>query len=469
MAISLPIFLFSLPAGALGDIFDRRKLLLFIQTLAAIVMFVFAGLLWSGRSSPWGLLFFTFLSGTCAAFSNPVWQSIIPDLVDKDHLQPALALNGVSINIARALGPALGGFILAALGASITVLLNGVSFIFVVAALLWWHSPDIPFTLPREQMIGAMRAGVRFALSSISLRYTIIRALAFFIFASAYWALLPLVAKNLFVGGAGLYGLLLTALGGGAILGALLLPNIKARLNANQTVCFGTFGTSIAMMIFAFGISFTAGIVAGIIAGLSWIIVVSTLYQSAQMSLPDWVRSRGLAIFQMMFFGAMTIGSLLWGLMANSIGLRPTLNVAAFSAVLTLLFTWRFKLNLDEKKDHRPSSHWSPPQIVKPVSPDQGPVLVMIEYNIDEADSEKFAELMEEMGIIRRRDGAFQWEFFEDIEKPKHFIEIFMVESWVAHLRQHDRVSAADKALEDKIRALHKGKKLRITHAVRPS
>lgn len=471
VATSLPVFLFALPAGALGDMFNRRTLLLITQFISALVMIVFAGLLETGQNSTSLLLLFTFLSGTSAAFAYPAWQAIIPALIPRNSLQAAITLNGVSINIARAIGPAIGGFILMSLGAVVTVMLNALSFLIVIVALLWWRTTQASNStlLPREQLVGAMQAGVRFALGSQALRYTLIRTFAFFVFASAYWALLPLIARDLLQGGPGLYGLLLTALGGGALLGTLWLPRLKQQLSMSQTVALGTAGTAFAMILFAYGTIVWTDIIASLFAGVSWIVVLSALNLSAQVSLPDWVRARSMAIFQMVLFGAMTIGSLAWGQMASHFGLRLALITAALCALFSIVLIWRFTLNLDEERDHTPSGHWSEPDAFGTLPHDSGPVLVSVEYLIDDKDREQFFQLIREMGAIRRRDGAVQWGFFEKIDARGHFIELFTVESWVAHMRQHVRVSIADKMLQDKINALHRGQgKPQVTHAVTP-
>lgn len=471
VATSLPIFLFALPAGALGDMFNRRSLLIITQVTSALVMLLFAILLKAGQNSALILLMFTFLSGASAAFTNPIWLAIVPALIPKKILHPALALNGVSVNIARAIGPAFAGFILISVGAVATVMLNALSFVIVVAALLWWRTAQVDSRdlLPREQLVGAMRAGVRFAIRSRALRYTLIRTLAFFAFASAYWAYLPLIAKDLLHGGPGLYGLLLTALGGGAVLGTFWLPRLKQILSMSQSVALGTVGTALAMGLFAYGKIAWVGLIAALLAGVSWIVVLSALNLSAQQSLPDWVRARGMAIFQMMIFGAMTVGSLVWGKMADYIGLSHALVSAALLALFSILFTWRFQLSLDEQSDHTPSGHWREPEVTASIAHDSGPVLVTIEYLIDQNDREQYSQLMHELGAIRRRDGAIQWGFFEDVNEAGHFIELFTVESWLAHLRQHRRVSAADKALQDKIYALHRGQERpRVIHAITP-
>lgn len=469
-ATALPIFLFALPAGALGDLFDRRKLLLWTQILLALVLFLFAWLLWQGGVNAWILLLFTFMTGVGSAFASPAWQAIVPRLVPREILVSAITLNGVSVNLARAIGPALGGFILAAAGAVVTVLLDAISYLAVVMALVWWRTAVTQTnTLPRERLAGAMRAGVRFALHSLPLRHTLFRALAFFICASAYWALLPLVAKDMLQGGPSLYGILLTALGAGAVAGAFLLPVIKKHVNIDKMMTLTAAGTALCSIMFAYGEHMGIGIIAGLIGGISWIIAVASLNVSAQVALPDWVRARGLAIFQMVFFGAMTAGSLGWGQMAGMVGLPLTLAASGALTLLLIPVTARFKLNQGEHHDYTPSGHWVGPVPATSVAHDHGPVLVMLEYRIDDTDRNTFCLLIRELGVIRRRDGAIQWGYFEDTEDHGRFIEMFTVESWLAHLRQHARVSAADKILQDKIAALHRGvTPPHVTHAVTP-
>lgn len=469
-ATSLPIFLFALTAGAFGDMFDRRKLLMITQIACGIACFIFVALLANGIISETILLFFTFIMGTGTAFALPAWQAIVPKLVPRLLLPSALALNGVSMNVARAIGPALGGFILASVGAVLAVLLNGISYL-IVAASIWWWKSEKPATgsLPREYLVGAVQAGVRFSLHSKAHRHTLARAAAFFICASGYWALLPLVAKELLGGGPGIYGMLLTSLGVGAVAGTFFLGWIRERFNADMLVALATAGTALTMLIFAQGRSEATGILAGLIGGFSWVAAVSSLNLSVQLALPDWVRSRGMAMFQMVLFGSMAAGSIIWGRVGTSYGLPISLTAAACLMLLLVPLTWRFKLNLGSNYDHTPSGHWPEPMLTVPIAHDHGPVMVTVEYRIADQDRERFHELIRELGIIRRRDGAAQWGFFEDVEDHGHFIEIFTNESWVAHLRQHARVSKADKLLQDQIIALHQGDSApKVTHAVTP-
>jgi MFS family permease len=470
VATALPIFLFALPAGALGDIFDRRRILLVTQLVSAAILLVFAVLLQYGHAGAWLLLAFTFLTGAASAFAMPAWQAIVPKLVPAELLSSAIALNGVSINIARAIGPALGGFVLAAAGAVFTVGFDALSYLVVVAALLWWRPlPSVADALPRERLAGAMVAGVRFALRSPALVNTLVRALAFFGFASAYWALLPLIARDLLHGGPGLYGTLLTALGAGAVAGTFLLPALRKRCNASQAVALATVSTVCALLLLAGGGRSDIGIGAVFIAGMAWIAALSSFNVSAQAALPEWVRARGLAIFQMVFFGAMALGSMVWGQLAEMLGLAVALAVAAGAMLIVVPLVRRFELNLGQQHDFSPSGHWAEPSVSMAPTDERGPVLITLDYEIDAAERPAFLALIGELGNIRRRDGAFQWGVFENTEQPGHFIEMFLVESWVAHLRQHARVSNSDRVLQDRINALHSGSlPPRITHALAP-
>ena len=278
---------------------------------------------------------------------------------------------------------------LAAAGAMATVFIDALSYLAVAAALLWWRTTTVQAdNLPREHLSGALRAGIRFALHSKPLRYTLIRALAFFTCASAYWALLPIVAKETLHGGPDLYGVLLTALGLGAVAGAFMLPQLRKRYSANTNLILATLGTAFCLIMFALGQHIASGILAGFIGGVSWIVAVSTLNYSAQVALPDWVRARGLAIFQMAVFGAMAGGSLGWGQAAIVSDLPSSLIASGLLALALIAITHRFKLNLGEHHDHTPSGHWAEPVPVTAAAHDSGPVLVTLEYRIVRPDGD---------------------------------------------------------------------------------
>jgi predicted MFS family arabinose efflux permease len=333
VATSVPMFLFALPAGALADILDKRRLLLAVVAATTCVSTAIAALVSFDLVNPPVLLFFTFLLGAAAALTAPAWQAIVPNLVPRQNLAPAVAANSVGVNISRAVGPALGGLIIAGAGIAMPFWLNALSNIGIIAALLWWRSAPLPaHRLPAERFAGAIRAGFRHAMHNPHLQATLVRAVAFFLFASAYWALLPLVARHRIAGGPGLYGFMLGTIGAGAVAGAFILPWLRSKLGPDRVVAAGTIGTAAAMILFGLAREPAAGLTASALAGLSWIWVLASFNVSAQVALPDWVRGRGLAVFVTVFFGAISVGSALWGYVAGLFGLPEALLAAAGGA-----------------------------------------------------------------------------------------------------------------------------------------
>ncbi|MCL2429852.1 MAG: MFS transporter [Alphaproteobacteria bacterium] len=466
VATSIPMFLFALPAGALADILDKRRLLLTVVAGLMAVSTTIAALVSLKLVSPSVLLFFTFLLGTGAALTAPAWQAMVPALVPRQNLAPAVAANSVGVNISRAVGPALGGALIAGFGVAMPFWLNALSNIGILAALMWWRPPPRPAGhLPAERFTGALRAGFRHARHNPHLHATLIRAVAFFLFASAYWALLPLVARDRITGGPGLYGFMLGAIGAGAIGGAFILPWLRLRLGPDRVVAAGTIGTAIALVLFGLAREPVTGLTASAMAGVSWIWVLASFNVSAQVALPDWVRGRGLAMFVTVFFGAISVGSALWGQVAGLIGLSATHLAAATGALAMIPLTWRWKLQTGAGHDFTASMHWPAPVIDRDIVPDQGPVLVTVEYRVKSEHRDAFVDALETLGRERRRDGAYAWGLFEDAAKDGRFIETFLVESWLEHLRQHDRVTEADRALQSMVHS-HLDGAPAVTHYV---
>ena len=462
---SLPIFLFAIAAGAMADIVDKRRFLLAAEIVITIVSFAFAAMVALDLATPWALLAFAFALGVGNAVTGPPYQSIVPLLVPREELQSAIAANSVGINISRAVGPALGGVIITAVGIAAPFWINAASNLASVAALAWWRGPPPrPKPLPAERFLGAIRSGIRYARHSKRLRATLVRAVAFFLFASAYWALLPLVARERLGAGAGLYGVLLGVIGLGAIGGAFALPWLKSRLSADGIVALGSIGTAVTLLLFGFATHPALAIVAGLIGGMSWISVLSSLNVSAQLALPEWVRSRGLAVYVTVFFGAMTAGSLLWGHVAGITGLAVAHDIAAAGALVAIALTWRWKLH-GAAVDLTPSAHWPEPVVSREVDEDAGPVLVTIEYRIDPKDRDPFLEAVAHIAPERHRDGAYSWGVFEDVAKPGRIFETFHVESWLEHLRQHERVTKADQKVQERVRRFLV-EEPRITHLI---
>ena len=351
-ATTLPIFLFALLAGTIADRVDKRKLLIVVNGCMAITAAVLTVLVWQERMTPGLLLIFTFLMGTGAAFSAPAWQAIVPKLVNTNDLSSAIALNSMGINVSRAIGPALAGFLIVAVGLTSPFALNALSFLGIIAALLWWRSTEtVDSVQANESITGAMQTGLRYAWNSTAVRGTLIRAGAFFLYASAYWAMLPLIARQVLDGGATLYGLLLAAVGLGAVFGALMLPRLRERLDANVIVALGTVGTAAVLTLFALVPIQKVALLASLFAGMCWIAVLTCLHVSTQTALPDWVRARGLAIFLTVFFGAMALGSLIWGQVAAQFSIATSLLLAAGGALLLIPITWRAKIGPGEHMD----------------------------------------------------------------------------------------------------------------------
>src|SRR6266567_1179604 len=413
VATTLPMFLFALPAGAFADIVDRRKFLIVVEILYTTVAAIFAATVWIGAATPGNLLLFTFLMGVGAALTAPVWQSIVPQLVPRQDHSPAVAANSVGVNVSRAVGPALGGLMVARIGIAAPFWFNAVSNLAVVGALLWWHPPEKGVHLPVERFGSAIRIGFRHARNNPHLRATLIRAAAFFLFASAYWALLPLVVRTQIAAGADLYGYLLGAIGAAAVGAALGLPWLKTKLGPDRLVAVGTLGTALAMVLFAFARDTPTALAGSVVAGASWIAVLASLNVSAQVALPDWVRGRGLAIFVTAFFGCLTLGSAIWGQVAGMLGLPAAHGMAAIGALVAIPLTWRWKLQTGAGLDLTPSMHWPAPIVASDIEHERGPILVTIEYRIDPKAREPFLAALEKLARERRRDGAYSWGVFE--------------------------------------------------------
>lgn len=461
----LPVFCFSLAAGALADILDRRRLLIACQAAMAAVALALGLMVAGGGIGPLSLLAFTFALGTGAAFAGPAWQSVVPHLVPKRDLPAAIALNSAGFNLARAIGPAIGGLLIGAAGIAAPFLVNAASFVAVIAAFWFWRRPR-PATshLPSERLSAAILAGLRYARESRPLRATLIRTLAFFVFGASYWALLPLILRLRLGAGPEAFGLVMASVGAGAVGGAVVLARLRRRVGADRVVALGTVGTALVIVVFALAPSLWVVAATGVVAGICWILVVPTLNTSAQLSVPDWMRGRGLALFQMAMFGGIGGGSVLWGRIADQAGVTPTLLVAAAGAIAAMLASWRCRLQADGGADLGPAQPWPEPLVALPIANDRGPVLVTIEYRVSLADSGAFLAAVQALGGSRKRGGAYAWGVFEDAAAPGRWLECFVVESWLTHLRQHARVTGDDRRLQDQVRALHQGEARPVVH-----
>src|ERR1700728_1922695 len=379
----------------------------------------------------------------------------------------AVAANSVGINVSRAIGPALGGVIIGIFGIAAPFWLDAFSNIGVIAALIWWRAPPrSAASLPPETFGSAIRTGLRYAPYNSHLRATLIRTVAFFVFGSAYWALLPLVARTRMAGGPALYGVLLGAIGASAVGGAFLLRRVREKLGADSLVAAASLGTALASALVALARHPATAIVASFIAGASWIAAVASLNVSAQVALPEWVRGRGLAMYVTVMFGGLTIGSAIWGQLAAVAGLPAALLSAAAGAAIGIPLTWRWKLQTGRNVDFSPSMQWPDPVTTHAIEADRGPVLVTVEYRIDPKNRDAFLHALGQYSRERRRDGAYDWGIFEDPADDGRFIETFFTDSWLEHLRLHRRVTKADRISEQAVRRFQIGEGPKTTHLV---
>ncbi len=454
-ASTLPIFLLALPAGTFADVFDKRRLMIAIQLFLACISISLAVAAHNNALSAELLLALTVLGGVGTALATPVWQAIVPQLVPKPDLKAAIALNGIGVNISRAIGPAVAGLIIAGSGAALAYTVDVASYVIVLGGLVWWRSAKQNDAY-KETVSGAMVAGLRYAIFNPDLHRVLLKAVLFFIPASAFWSLLPLVARIQLSGGPSTFGLLMTAAGAGAIAGAFLMPILRKRLNADVFICV----VSVAVAVGTFGLSQAADIYIAaaslVLCGAAWIGALSALNAAAQLVLPNWVRGRGLAIYLTAFYGAMTLGSVIWGQVGNSTSLQVALMAAASTSVVLALTALFVRLpNTDV--DLTPSDHWPAPVLADDTPTNAGPVMVLVDYVIPTHNHAAFDTLIRHLAKVRRRDGAYSWGLQVDEHDRTKITEWFLVASWDEHMRQHRRVSGEDKKLQDQIHALQVG------------
>jgi MFS family permease len=466
-ATALPIFLAVIPAGALGDIFDRRRLLIGGQTAMLAGSGALAALSVAGAVTPVRLLALVFLVGLGQAVSQPSWQAIQPELVARDEIPQAATLNGVNFNVARAVGPAIGGAIIAASGPELTFALNAASFLGVVAVLGLWRRPAVPRGLAPEHLGSALGAGLRFVRSAPSLRVVLARAGLFVAFASALWALLPVVARERLALGSGGYGLLLGSVGLGAIAGALTLPALRARLSLNGLVAAASAAYAASCLVVGLTRSLWLDVLALALTGLAWIAVLSSLNASTQTILPNWARARGMSFYQLVFQGAQALGAAVWGVVAQTAGLGPTLVVSA-GGLLAGIAVGRGRALTPLDVDLRPARAWPEPELALDPAPGDGPVLVTVEYRVRADQADAFRAAMRPVERARRRTGARRWGLFQDGADPERFLEVYVLSTWEEHLRQHEeRFTVRDAELEERAKALAvPGAEPRVAHLI---
>jgi len=457
VASSLPFFLLAIPAGALADVVDRRRLSLLALGWLTAVTALLACLSFAKLAGPATLLGLTFAIGVGGALLGPALAAIIPDLVPRGEIPAAVSLNGISLNLARAAGPAIGGAVVAAAGSGATFAVNAVSFLAVMLVLRRWRPEPLERKLPPEELFGAIRAGARYVRHSPPLRTVLVRTGTFVLPASAVWALLPLYARRELGLGAAGYGILLGFFGLGAVACGVILPSLRSRLGVERLATGAALVFALTHVALGRFPSFAPSAVSLCVAGGAWLALLTTLNAAAQIAIPSWVRARALGTYLLVQFGGLAAGSAAWGAIAGAVGVRESFGLAALAIVLGRAACWRSILTDGAGPDLAPAPRWTDVEMVRTFAPDRGPALVTVEYQIDPADAERFARAMRELRSIRLRDGAIRWGLWDDVAKTGRFLESFVVESWLEHLRQHERITAADRAVQAIAQAFHRG------------
>ncbi len=457
-ASTLPVFLLGLPSGAMADILDRRRYFAATQLWVAVNALLLAMLSLAGALTAPLLLLLTFSNGIGLAMRWPVFSAIVPQVVSRDQLPAALALNGISMNLSRVVGPVLAGSLLAAVSSAAVFVLNAVLALMAFVLILRWKSEPRSSALPGERFVGAMRVGLSHAMQSPRLKVVLLRIFLFFLQTTALMSLLPLVARNLHGGGAATFTVMLSCVGVGAIVAALYFPWLRARYNRDQFVLIGTVSHALLSSMIALVPELWVALPCMVLIGMSWISVANSLSVAAQVALPDWVRARGMSIYQMALMGGAAAGSLLWGQVASWLDVRSAVLAAAGCGLILLLFTRKLSVEGGADIDFSPAMPRLP--LANPanaVAPDAGPVMVTIQYQIDPTRAEAFAAVMQHTRRARLGQGALSWGLFRDVAVPGRYVEYFVDENWLEHQRRLERFTAFDAGLRDRRLAFHIG------------
>jgi MFS family permease len=454
-ASTLPVFLLGLPSGALADTVDRRRYFMFTQFWVAAIATLLCVVILLDRLTAPLLLALTFANGIGLAMRWPVFAAIVPEVVTRPQLPQALALNGIAMNASRIAGPLLAGALIASVGSVYVFVLNAALSILAGITIMRWKRVHRESPLGREPLASAIRVGVQFVWQSGRMKAVMVRIALFFLHSTALMALLPLVAVALPGGTAGTFTVLLAAMGVGAVIAALLMPRIRNWLPLQPRVLVGTAVQAVAAIVVALSPSIHFAVPAMVLAGAAWITVANSLTVAAQMALPDWVRARGMSIYQMALMGSTALGAALWGQVATWTSVPVSLSISSVTSVLAMLLAQRMTMDRGTEEDLTPSHVLKMPQMQGPVR--AGRIQVRIEYFIDAARADEFLALMQESRRSRLRQGALDWQLLHDLNEPGRYVEQVIDASWTEHLRRFDRISAADVALRDKRLAFHIG------------
>jgi MFS family permease len=478
-AASMPVLLLGLFAGATADIFERRKLLIFWQAWQMAAVAIMAVLALFGVISPIALLGLTFLMNIGSAMNSPAWQAIVPELVPRDQLPNAVSLAAASNNLARAVGPALGGlmvaaFVKASTGAGWVFALNAGSFAAVIWVLwVWKRKPLFKSALPAERIMGSVETGLRFLRYAPALQAVYLRAFLFTFSVSAVWSLLSLIAAREFhhggwISGATGYGVLNGSLGVGAVVAAVMLGRVRSRFSADRILAIASLQYIATMLVLAYVHNAAIDMLFLVAGGFAWTSTMSTLNVSVQLSSPGWVQARALGMYQMVFQGGMALGAMTWGYVAEHTSVTTAMTASAALMALCLPLTLRLHVLRGTLPDLTPYQWKRPaPHLQIEPSNEDGPVRILVDYVVPVERYSEFVVAVHKLREARLRSGAIRWGVFRDGNDPERLEESFLMESWLDYLRSRERMTTADFALLQAVRDIHKGDELpRVTHQV---
>ena len=454
---SLPIVGLSLFAGVLADNYDRRRIMLIAQILMLVAAIGLTFATYFALLTPWLLLTFTFLIGCGGALHNPSWQASVGDIVPREQVPAAVMANGMSFNMMRSIGPALGGLIIVAAGAAAAFAMNAMSYVALIVVLALWRRPTADQLLPRERFVRATNAGFQYVSLSPNLLSIILRGCLFGLTAISVQALLPLIARDLLGGSASTYGFLLGFFGLGAVGGALSNSKIRARFD-NETIVRATFiGTAFGTLLLSTGHGMILAALSLLLCGACWVTTNALLNVSLQLSTPRWVVGRALSFYMMGNAMGMVIGSWVWGLTAQAYGLQTALIISAATVILGALAGYKLPLPEFGRLNLDPLNEFIEPTLAVQLKPQTGPIMITIDFDIGEADIPAFLETMRLRRRIRIRDGARRWSLLRDLEEPNIWTEKFYVATWVEYIRHNQRSTISDSGVDATLNKLHKG------------
>ncbi len=456
-SVTLPIVIFSTIAGVFADSFDRRRVMLAAQVFMFLASLALAGMAYAGLITPWLLLSFTFLIGCGTALHNPSWQATMGDIVPKEDLPSAVALNSMGFNMMRSVGPAIGGAIVALAGAAAAFAVNAASYVAIIAALFRWHPATAPRKLPPEPLGSAFAAGLRYVAMSPNLIRVILRSSLFGVSAVTILALLPLVVREHLGGKAFGYGVMLGCFGMGAVVGALANARLREHFE-NESIARGAFvGFAGGCFALALSESYVLSGAALLFAGACWVIALSMFNVTIQLSTPRWVVGRALSLYQTGVFGGMALGSWLSGMTAERYDSSVALIVAAAALVIGAAVGFVLPLPAYGTMNLDPLNRFREPPLQLDLTQRSGPIMIMVDYQIDQRDVPEFLAAMAQRRRIRLRDGAQNWSLLRDLEYPDVWTECYHVPTWVEYVRHNERRTHADLETYERILALHRG------------